>query len=166
MLSKAADSILFRIFLIALIVLPILFIIAKGIMKYENWTGFSHITLLGLAANGGLLLVVLGIIFAVIFAKDTAQSTSRLIVFVMFFYCILVYSADRVLFLLFALSCSVYPYRGHFQRNGARPLRRQAHLSRDCGRTYLHNAIRYIPSHSQRRYANGVEHYGRYHGLY
>lgn len=93
MLSKAADSILFRIFLIALIVLPILFIIAKGIMKYENWTGFSHITLLGFAANGGLLLVVLGIIFTVIFAKDIAQSTSRLIVFVMFFYCILVYSA-------------------------------------------------------------------------
>ena len=153
--------------------MPILFIIAKGIKsEYENWTGFSHITLLGFAANGGLLLVVLGIIFAVIFAKDIAQSTSRLIVFVMFFYCILVYSAvlryeieyyfyySRYLapFIPIAVIFSVMA----LDRFGGK----LAHLSRDCGRTYLHNAIRYIPSHSQRRYANGVEHYGRYHGLY
>ena len=139
-------------------------------MKYENWTGFSHITLLGFAANGGLLLVVLGIIFAVIFAKDTAHSTSRLIVFVMFFYCILVYSAvlryeieyyfyySRYLapFIPIAVIFSVMA----LDRFGGKLI---------CPVTAA-GLIYTMPfdtyPHSQRRYANGVEHYGRYHGLY
>jgi len=92
-LKKASASKPFGILLRLLIILPCVYIIIKAFRNYSNWDEASHITLWGFCANVGFFVLPLAIVFAVIFAKSFAESHQRLVVFIMFFYCVLVYSA-------------------------------------------------------------------------
>ncbi|MBQ8298234.1 MAG: hypothetical protein IJX77_10680 [Ruminococcus sp.] len=92
--KKASENRWFRLLLSLLLVLPIVYIAAKLIGKY----GFSgdeikYAALWGFICNAGILLIPAAVIAAVIFPKFIAEKPSRLTVYLMFFYCVLVYSA-------------------------------------------------------------------------
>lgn len=91
--SRAGKSRGFRIFLILLLAVPLLYILLKSFMKYGTWEEASHLTLLGFFGNAGLVLVPAALIAAMLRPKLYARNNARLVVFLMFFYCILVYSA-------------------------------------------------------------------------
>lgn len=93
LLAKANSSKVFGIMLKLMIILPVLYIVGKGIARSQSWTDFSFLTLIGFIANGGLVLVTLGIIISAISTKNFSKNTSRLVVLVMFFYMVLFYSA-------------------------------------------------------------------------
>lgn len=93
MVGKASSSRGFDILLKFMIAFPIIFIAAKGIAKYDTWEEMSLVSLMGFVANGGVLLIPLGIIAGFIFSKSFSQNVSRLVLMVMFFYCVLLYSA-------------------------------------------------------------------------
>ncbi|WP_295067615.1 hypothetical protein [Ruminococcus sp.] len=83
----------FILLLRLMVILPTAYIIARAFMKYSSWKEANHLALWGFAGNAGLVLMPLGMIFAVIYAKYFAERQSRLVLFIMFFYCILVYSS-------------------------------------------------------------------------
>ena len=89
----AAASKGFRLLLRLMIILPCAYIIVRALMKYSSWQEASHLALWGFAGNAGLILMPLGMIFAVIYAAYFAERQQRLVLFLMFFYCILVYSS-------------------------------------------------------------------------
>lgn len=89
----AAASKGFILLMRLLVILPCAYIIARAFMKYSSWNEANHLALWGFAGNAGLLLMPLGMVFAVIYAKYFAERKSRLVLFIMFFYCILVYSS-------------------------------------------------------------------------
>lgn len=91
--QKASENKIFKIFLSLLIILPVLFIIIKAFSKYNTLKDANVVTLWGFICNAGIILIPLTIIFAVISPEFYIQKNSRLTVFLMFFYCILVYSA-------------------------------------------------------------------------
>lgn len=74
-------------------ILPSLYIGVKALTKYSSWDGAKYLTLVGFAGNIGLVLFVLGFIAALIWTSHIAASEQRIIVAMMFFYCILFYSA-------------------------------------------------------------------------
>lgn len=88
----AGNSKVFNILLRAMLILPVVFIIVKAFMYYGSWDEASHLTIVGFAVNTGLVLFPLGFVFACISSKYFAERPQRLVVFIMFFYCILVYS--------------------------------------------------------------------------
>ena len=92
-IRNAAASKGFALLLRLMLILPCAYIMAAAVIKYRKWSGMSHIALIGFAGNAGLLLLPLGIIFAVINIKYFAEKKSRLVLFLMFFYCVLIYSA-------------------------------------------------------------------------
>lgn len=91
--KKAADSRWFRVLMIILIAAPVAYIAAKALSKYDTWDTANHTTLWGFIGNAGIILVPLALIAAVVFVKHCIEKNSRLVIFLMFFYCILVYSA-------------------------------------------------------------------------
>lgn len=93
LIKKASDSRIFKIFLSMLIVLPVLFIAAKAVGKYNSLHEASYLAIWGFICNAGIVMVPIAIIAAALFPKFFTGSVSRLTVFLMFFYCILVYSA-------------------------------------------------------------------------
>ncbi len=91
--KRAADSRLFKIFLSLLTALPILYIIIKAIGKYSSLEDASYTTLWGFICSSGAFLIIAAIIAAALMPKVFAENPSRLVVFLMFFYCVLIYSA-------------------------------------------------------------------------
>lgn len=92
-IRTAAESKWFVLLLRLMLVLPCAYIIGRAFFKYSSWDEASHLALLGFCANAGIVLVPLGIIFGILSVKRFAESSSKLVVFLMFFYCILFYSA-------------------------------------------------------------------------
>ena len=92
-LKKASSSKLFALLLRLMIILPCAYIIIKAFMTYSDWKSASYVTLWGFCANVGFIVMPLAMVSALIFAKLFAESQQRLVVFIMFFYCILIYSA-------------------------------------------------------------------------
>ncbi len=90
---RAGKSRGFRIFLLLLLLVPVLFIILKALTKYDTWEAANHLTLLGFIGNAGLILCPLALIAGCLQPKLYARNNARLVVFLMFFYCILIYSA-------------------------------------------------------------------------
>ena len=90
---KASDSRAFKILLSLLVALPVLYIIIKAVGKYSSLEEASYTTLWGFICNSGIFLLLTAIVSALFIPKFFAEKNSRLVVFLMFFYCILVYSA-------------------------------------------------------------------------
>lgn len=91
--KKAADCRWFRVLMILLIAAPVAYIAVKAISKYDMWSDANHTTLWGFIGNAGIILVPLAMLAAAVFVKHCIEHNSRLVIFLMFFYCILVYSA-------------------------------------------------------------------------
>lgn len=83
----------FRIFAALMMIIPLAFIVFKTLRKYDSWDGASHAAILGFGVNAGLVFVGLGGLLALFTTGSFIEKNSRLAVFVMFFYCVLVYSA-------------------------------------------------------------------------
>ncbi|MCR5600487.1 MAG: hypothetical protein K6G33_07095 [Ruminococcus sp.] len=88
----AGDSKVFNMLLRLMLILPTAFIIVRAVLKYSGWSEASHLTLVGFAVNTGLILFPLGVVFACISPKFFAERPQKLVLFIMFFYCILFYS--------------------------------------------------------------------------
>jgi hypothetical protein len=91
--TAAADSPWFRGFLSLLILLPLLFIVIKTLRNFENWSDVTYLTFWSFLGNGGAVVLPLAILAAVICPKFYAADNGRLVTFLMFFYCVLIYSA-------------------------------------------------------------------------
>ncbi len=91
--KKLSESRWFKIFAAALLILPMLVIIVNMLKKYDSWDEASHAAILGFGVNAGLVFVALGGVLALFSTGHFIQKNSRLVIFVMFFYCVLVYSA-------------------------------------------------------------------------
>lgn len=83
----------FRIFAAALLILPMLVIIINMLRKYDSWDEASHAAILGFGVNAGLVFIAVGGVYSLFTTGRFIEKNSRLAVFVMFFYCVLVYSA-------------------------------------------------------------------------
>lgn len=90
---NAGNSKILNILLRLMLILPIVLMTAMAVSKYKSWDEANNITLLGFVANAGIVLFPLGFVLACIFSKFFAEKPQRLVLFLMFFYCILVYSA-------------------------------------------------------------------------
>ena len=90
---SAAASKGFLLLLRLMLILPCVYIIARALIKYRSWGDMNHVALLGFAGNAGLILMPLGIVFALVYVRSFAEKPSRLVIFLMFFYCVLVYSS-------------------------------------------------------------------------
>lgn len=102
--QKAAECRWFRILMTMLIILPVVCITVKALFKYDLWDEANHITLLGFIGNAGIIMIPLAMFAAVVFVKHCIEKNSRLVLFLMFFYCILIYS----LFLRYELQYYYY----------------------------------------------------------
>lgn len=91
--AAAAESKLFRIFLSLLLLLPAVFILVRMLFRYDNLQDCLHITLWGYICNGGILLIPLALFAGFLTPGFYIRHNSRLVIFLTFFYCILVYSA-------------------------------------------------------------------------
>lgn len=91
--TTVAESRLFRVFLSLLLVLPTVFILVRMFVSFDNSQDYQRITLWGYICNGGILLIPLAMFAGFLTPKFYIQRNSRLVVFLTFFYCILVYSA-------------------------------------------------------------------------
>ena len=92
-MKKANASKIFALLMRLMVILPCVYIIAKAFFTYSDWAGAGHVALWGFAANAGLVLMPLGIIASVVFVKYFSETLPKLVLFIMFFYCVLVYSA-------------------------------------------------------------------------
>ncbi|MCR4639728.1 hypothetical protein [Ruminococcus sp.] len=92
-IRDASDSKWFILMLRLLLILPCVYILVRAFFKYSSWDEMSLLALMGFFANAGIVLVPLGILFGIISVKRFAETSSKLVVFLMFFYCVLVYSA-------------------------------------------------------------------------
>jgi len=90
---KLSKSRIFRIFAAMLLILPLVYIAIKTLGKYDNWRDASHVAILGFGMNSGIVFVCLGGLLALFTTGKFIENNSRLVIFVMFFYCVLVYSA-------------------------------------------------------------------------
>lgn len=90
---KASKSRWFKVFLTILIFLPLLYILVKALTTYNSWDEANHIALLGYIGNAGLLTVPLAMLAVPLMSRYIAHRNRRLTVFLMFFYCILIYAA-------------------------------------------------------------------------
>ncbi len=83
----------FKGFLAVLVVLPVLYILVKALLTCDTWDAVSYLSLFGFCSNAGLILLPLAIVTAPFMGRYIAHRNRRLVVFLMFFYCVLVYSA-------------------------------------------------------------------------
>lgn len=105
MMSKSKA---FRVFLALLLVLPVLFIIVRSLHTYERPGQFRYLTLWGFACNCGVLLVPTAMLAGIVKPGFYIRRNSRLVVFLLFFYCILVYAA------LLRFDIQYYYYYGRY----------------------------------------------------
>lgn len=91
--KKLSESRPFRIFAAMLLIIPLVFTVFNIIRKYDSWDEASHASIFGFGVNAGLVFIALGGILALFTTGHFIQKNSRLVIFVMFFYCVLVYSA-------------------------------------------------------------------------
>lgn len=91
--KNLSESRPFRIFAAMLMIIPLAFIFINALRKYDSWGEASRASILGFGVNAGLVFVVLGGILALFTTRYFIEKNSRLVVFVMFFYCVLAYSA-------------------------------------------------------------------------
>lgn len=91
--KKAADTRWFKVLMILLLVMPVIYIAIKTMSEYRTFDTANHITLWGFITNAGVIIVPLAMIMSVVFINHCIEKNSRLIIFLMFFYCILIYSA-------------------------------------------------------------------------
>ena len=92
-IKKASEAKWFNVMLKMMLLLPFAYIVIKAIRKYSSWEQARLLALVGFAGNAGILLIPAGLIAAFILTKSFAADRSRLVIFLMFFYCVLVYSA-------------------------------------------------------------------------
>lgn len=92
-MAKLRNVRILQILLIAMLLLPLLFIVYKSFGKFESFEEAGSLAIVGFAANAGILLLPSAVIIALIRPKIFLESPSRLVVFIAFFYCVLVYSA-------------------------------------------------------------------------
>lgn len=86
--KRSADNRIFRLFMSAIMIAPALIITYNGICKYGMFT-----SILGFLFAGGIFVLPLAFFFAVKSPRFFIEKNSRLVMFLSFFYCILVYSA-------------------------------------------------------------------------
>ena len=92
-LSDAFRKQIMKLLLILMTVLPILYIIYKAFQKYESVSEAVGLTFAGFVQNAGLVLLPAGIVLLLIRPDIFLASKEKLVIFVSFFYCILIYSA-------------------------------------------------------------------------
>lgn len=91
---RASRSRGFCIFLALLLLLPAAFIVLRAVLSYgRDWGAYNNLALLGFFGNAGLLLCPIALLVGICKPKLYARNNARLTVFLMFFYCILVYAA-------------------------------------------------------------------------
>ncbi|MDE6707526.1 MAG: hypothetical protein K2K06_05780 [Oscillospiraceae bacterium] len=79
--------------LVCLLALPILYIIYKSMDKLETLEESVSLTIIGFIENAGMLLIPVGIIIALLKSKLFLVSKEKLVIFISFFYCVLIYSS-------------------------------------------------------------------------
>ncbi len=92
-LIKMQKSIFLRLFIIAMLILPVAYIIFKAFYKYDNIEYAGSLTIAGFAVMSGIVIFPMAIIVSIANSGFFLERISRLVIFVSFFYCILVYSA-------------------------------------------------------------------------
>lgn len=91
--KSLSESRPFRIFAAMLLIIPLVFTAFSVLRKYDSWDEASHASILGFGVNAGLVFVILGGLLALFTTGRFIEKNSRLVIFVMFFYCVLIYSA-------------------------------------------------------------------------
>lgn len=92
-LIKMQKSIFMRFFIIAMLILPLAYIIFKAFYKYDNTEYAGSLTIVGFAVMTGIVIFPMAIIVSIANSGFFLEKVSRLVIFVSFFYCILIYSA-------------------------------------------------------------------------
>ncbi len=88
-----SSSKLARISVVVLLLLLLLYIAYKSINSFSAWNQFNHLTILGFITNTGIVIMPIAFIISLFKMKYILKSNSRIVITLMFFYCILVYSA-------------------------------------------------------------------------
>lgn len=86
------DSRTLRWLLICMTALPLLYHIYQATAKFETVEESISLTILGFAQNAGIVLFLAGLILLFARTGNFLESPERLVIFVSFFYCILIYS--------------------------------------------------------------------------
>lgn len=92
-LIKMQKSIFMKIFIIAMLIVPVAYIIFKAFYKYDNIEYAGSLAIVGFAVMSGLVIFPMAIIVSAVNSGFFLERVSRLVILVSFFYCILVYSA-------------------------------------------------------------------------
>lgn len=87
------QSKLARISLQLLFIIPLLIIVLRSIMKFDTIREANSTALWGNIGNAGFLLIPIALICALVRPKFFLKNSNRLIIFMAFFYCVLIYSA-------------------------------------------------------------------------
>lgn len=82
-----------RIIFAALLIVPVVYILLKGISQADSIGELRYLTLVGYAINTGFVLLPIACVMLLFQLKTLFDCSEKLILFVMFLYCILVYSA-------------------------------------------------------------------------
>jgi hypothetical protein len=92
-LLNAQSSKGFQWFLRLLIILPIVYILIKFILTFDFLGEFGDLGISGYSINAGVLLLPIGVVICIFKPKYSLKTLSHIVLFVMFVYCILIYSA-------------------------------------------------------------------------
>lgn len=79
--------------LVCMIALPVIYMINQGMNQLETVEESVSLTIIGFIENAGIVLIPLGIIIALLKSKLFLVSKEKLVIFISFFYCILIYSS-------------------------------------------------------------------------
>ncbi|WP_455529116.1 hypothetical protein [Ruminococcus sp.] len=91
-LRKISDSEKFLLLLRIMLMIPCISIVGVFIIN-TDFKQAAYSSLFGFVINAGTAFFILGFLVSVKNVKYFAESTSRLVLFIMFFYCVLIYSA-------------------------------------------------------------------------
>ncbi|MDE6730091.1 MAG: hypothetical protein K2J71_04870, partial [Oscillospiraceae bacterium] len=78
--------------LIVMTALPLLYIIYQATAELETFEEMNSLTILGFVQNAGIVLLPAGMIFLFAKTRTFLENPKKLVIFVSFFYCILIYS--------------------------------------------------------------------------
>ena len=92
-LEKSKNTVVMQWLLICLTAFPLIYILYKAFSKLDSIADISALTVAGFVLNSGVVLIPAGIAVIFIRPKIFLEQENRLVVFVSFFYCILIYSA-------------------------------------------------------------------------
>ncbi|MDE5792172.1 MAG: hypothetical protein K2H66_01450, partial [Oscillospiraceae bacterium] len=79
--------------LVNMIALPILYIIYQSMNQLETVEDSISLTIIGFIENAGIVLIPVGILITLLKSKLFLVSKEKLVIFISFFYCVLIYSA-------------------------------------------------------------------------